>query len=144
MFKEFKEFAMKGNVVDLAVGVVIGSAFGTIVNAMVADVLMPVVGVLTGGVDFSNMFAMLKAGKSAATGYATLAAAKADGAVTINYGVFLNAVVNFLIIAFALFLVVKAMNAARRREEAAPAPLPEPTPSEKLLAEIRDTLKARA
>ena len=95
MFKEFKEFAMKGSVMDLAIGVVIGVAFGAIVNSMVADVIMPVVGFITGGVDFANMFAVLKAGTSA-TAYATLAAAKADGAVTLNYGVFLNAVVNFL------------------------------------------------
>ena len=143
MFKEFKEFAMKGNVVDLAVGVVIGAAFGTIDSALVADVIMPVVELVTGGVDFSNMFALLKAGKSAAAEYPTLAAAKADGAVTLNYGVFLNAVVNFLIVAFSLFLVVKAMNSARRQEAAAPPAPPEPTPSEKLLAEIRDALKAR-
>ena len=144
MFKEFKEFAMKGNVVDLAVGVVIGGAFGAIVNALVADLIMPAVGLITGGVDFSNMFAVLKAGAAGAAGYATLAAAKADGAVTLNYGVFLNAVVNFLIVAFALFLVVKAMNSARRQEAAAPAPPPEPTPTEKLLGEIRDVLKARS
>jgi len=144
MFKEFKEFAMKGNVVDLAVGVVIGGAFGAIVNALVADLIMPTVGLITGGVDFSNMFAVLKAGAAGAAGYATLAAAKADGAVTLNYGVFLNAVVNFLIVAFALFLVVKAMNSARRQEAAAPAPPPEPTPTEKLLGEIRDVLKARS
>lgn len=143
MFKEFKEFAMKGNVVDLAVGVVIGGAFGAIVNALVADIIMPTVGLITGGVDFSNMFAVLKAGAAGAAGYATLAAAKADGAVTLNYGVFLNAVVNFLIVAFALFLVVKAMNSARRQEAAAPAPPPEPSPTEKLLGEIRDVLKAR-
>ena len=144
MFKEFKEFAMKGNVVDLAVGVVIGGAFGAIVNALVADLIMPTVGLITGGVDFSNMFAVLKAGAAGAAGYATLAAAKSDGAVTLNYGVFLNAVVNFLIVAFALFLVVKAMNSARRQEAAAPAPPPEPTPTEKLLGEIRDVLKARS
>ena len=144
MFKEFKEFAMKGNVVDLAVGVVIGAAFGTIVTALVADVIMPVVGLLTGGVDFTNMFALLKAGKSAVAEYPTLAAAKADGAVTLNYGVFLNGVVNFLIVAFSLVLVVKAMNSARRQEAAAPPPPPEPTPTEKLLAEIRDALKSRA
>ncbi len=142
MFKEFKEFAMKGSVMDLAIGVVIGVAFGAIVNSMVADVIMPAVGLVTGGVDFANMFAVLKPGASAAS-YATLAAAKADGAVTLNYGVFLNTLVNFLIIAFVLFLVVKAINTARHKEEAAPAPPPEPTVTEKLLAEIRDSLRTR-
>jgi large conductance mechanosensitive channel len=143
MFKEFREFAMKGNVVDLAVGVVIGGAFGAIVNSFVADVIMPLVGLLTGGIDFSNWFVVLKEGKVAGP-YASLAAAKAASAVTLNIGVFINAVVAFTIVAFAIFMVVKAMNTARREQAAAPPPAPpEPTASEKLLAEIRDLLKAR-
>jgi large conductance mechanosensitive channel len=143
MFREFKEFAMKGSVVDLAVGVVIGGAFGAIVNSFVADVIMPLVGLLTGGIDFSNWFVVLKEGKVAGP-YASLAAAKAASAVTLNIGVFINAVVAFTIVAFAIFMVVKAMNTARREQAAAPPPAPpEPTASEKLLAEIRDLLKAR-
>lgn len=142
MFKEFKEFAMKGSVVDLAVGVVIGGAFGAIVNSFVADVIMPLVGLLTGGIDFSNWFFVLREGKTAGP-YASLAAAKAASAVTLNLGLFINAVVSFLIVAFAIFMAVKAMNAARREQAAAPPAPPEPTASEKLLAEIRDLLKKR-
>ena len=143
MFNEFKKFAMQGNVVDLAVGIVIGAAFGAIVNSVVQDVMMPVVGVVTGGLDFSQRFALLKDGTPAGP-YASIAVAKAAGASTMNYGLFLNAVVNFLIVAIALFLVVKAMNTARRAKEEAPAPPAPPAPpttEEKLLGEIRDLLK---
>lgn len=143
MFKEFKQFALQGNVVDLAVGIVIGAAFGAIVNSVVQDVMMPVFGVVTGGLDFSQRFLLLRDGTPAGP-YASIAAAKAAGASTMNYGLFLNAVVNFAIVAIALFLVVKAMNAARTRRDEAPAPPPAPpAPSneEKLLAEIRDLLK---
>jgi large conductance mechanosensitive channel len=120
MFKDFKEFAMRGNVVDMAVGIVIGAAFGTIVKSFVDDVLMPPVGLLLGNVDFSNLFVTLKEGAKAAGPYASLAAAKAAGAVTLNLGVFVNTVISFLILAFAVFLVVKGMNKMQRQE--APAP----------------------
>ena len=130
---------MKGNVVDLAVGVVIGGAFGAIVSSLVADIVMPVVGLLTGGIDFSNWFVLLREGKVAGP-YASLAAAKAASAVTLNVGVFINAIVSFLVVAFAIFLVVKAMNSARREVAAAP---PAPPASDLLLAEIRDLLKKR-
>jgi len=139
MLKEFKEFAMKGNFVDMAVGIVIGAAFGTIVKSFVDDIIMPIVGVFTGGVDFSNMFAVIKDGSEGAT-YATLEAAKEAGAVTINYGLFINAMVTFVIVAFALFMVIKGMNAAKKAEEEAPAEPAEPSDEAKLLAEIRDAL----
>ena len=138
MFKEFKEFAMKGNVVDMAVGIVIGAAFGAIVNSLVADIVMPIVGVMTGGIDFSERYLLLKDGTPSAP-YATLAAAKAAGAVTLNLGSFINFVLNFMIVAFALFMVIKAMNKARRPAAAAP---PAPSTEERLLTEIRDLLKA--
>ena len=137
MLKEFKEFAMKGNAVDMAVGIVIGAAFGAIVNSLVADIVMPIVGVMTGGIDFSERFVLLKEGTPAGP-YLTLAAAKAAGAVTMNVGTFLNFVLNFVIVAFALFMVVKAMNRARQAPEPAP---PAPTTEERLLTEIRDLLK---
>jgi large conductance mechanosensitive channel len=142
MLKEFRDFALKGNVVDIAVGLVIGAAFGAIVNSLVGDIIMPLVGLVTGGVDFSDRFVVLKEGAQAGP-YATVAAAKAAGAVTLNIGVFINLIVNFMIVAFALFLVVKAMNAARREKEAAPAP-PTLTKEELLLTEIRDLLQRRA
>ncbi len=138
MLKEFKEFAMKGNFVDMAVGIVIGAAFSTIVKSFVDDIIMPVVGVLTGGVDFSNMFAVIKGGEGVT--FATLEAAKEAGAVTINYGLFINAMVTFVIVAFALFMVIKGMNAAKKAEEEAPAAPAEPSDEAKLLAEIRDAL----
>jgi large conductance mechanosensitive channel len=115
--KEFRDFAMKGNVVDLAIGVIIGAAFGKIVDSLVKDVIMPPIGLLTGGIDFTNKFVTLK-GPSAPT----LELAQAAGAVTLNYGIFLNAVVGFAIVAFALFLIVKRINALRKKEEAAPPP----------------------
>jgi large conductance mechanosensitive channel len=120
MFKEFKEFAMRGNVVDMAVGIIIGGAFGTIVKSLVNDVMMPPLGLLLGGVDFSNFFVVLKEGANAAP-YKALAEAQAAGAVTINYGVFLNAVISFLIVAFSVFLLIKGINRLRREEAAAPA-----------------------
>lgn len=121
MLKEFREFAMRGNVVDMAVGIIIGGAFGTIVKSMVDDVLMPPIGLALGGVDFSDFFVTLKQGAAAAGPYATLADAKAAGAVTMNYGMFFNAVISFLIVAFCVFILIKGMNAAKRKEEAAPA-----------------------
>ncbi len=124
MFKEFKEFAMRGNVVDMAVGIVIGAAFGTIVKSFVDDVLMPPIGLALGNVDFSNIFFVLKEGSKAAGPYASLAAARAAGAVTINLGSFVNTVISFIIIAFAVFLVIKGMNTLQRQEE------PEPTTKE--------------
>ena len=143
MLNEFKEFALKGNVVDLAVGIVIGAAFGTIVNSIVQDLLMPLVGVITGGVDFSQRFVLLRDGTPPGP-YPTVAAAKAAAAVTLNIGLFVNAVINFFIIAFALFMVVKGVNAARRERAASPAPTapPAPTTEERLLTEIRDLLRA--
>lgn len=120
MLKEFREFAMRGNVVDMAVGIIIGGAFGTIVKSMVDDVLMPPIGLLLGGVDFSNFFIVLHAGKVVGP-YASLAAAKAAGAVTLNYGMFLNTVISFLIVAFAVFMLIRTINRLRRQQETAPA-----------------------
>ena len=120
MLKEFKEFAFRGNVVDMAVGIIIGAAFGTIVKSLVDDVIMPPIGLLLGGVDFANFFILLKAGSPAAP-YASLADAQAAGAVTINYGVFINAVVSFLIVALVVFLLIRSINRLRREEEAPPA-----------------------
>jgi large conductance mechanosensitive channel len=133
MLKEFKEFALKGNVVDLAIGVIIGGAFGAVVNSVVADILSPIIGLLTGGVDFAQMKAVIQA--------ADEVAGKPE--VAIMYGNLINAVISFFIIAFVLFLIVKGMNAAKREEAAAPPPPAEPPAQEKLLAEIRDLLKAR-
>ncbi len=121
MLKEFKEFAMKGNVVDMAVGIIIGAAFGTIIKSMVADVIMPPIGLALGGVDFTDLFVVLKDGAEAVAPYASLAAAKEAGAVTVNYGAFFNTVISFLIIAFAIFMLIKGMNSAKKKEEAAPA-----------------------
>lgn len=126
MLQEFKKFAMRGNVVDMAVGIIIGAAFGTIVKSLVADVLMPPIGMLLGNVDFSNLFLVIREG-AAAGPYATVAAAKEAGAVTINYGVFLNTIISFLIVAFAVFLVITNINKLRAKEEAPP---PEPTTKE--------------
>ena len=117
MFKEFKEFAMRGNVVDMAVGIIIGAAFGTIVKSLVDDVIMPPIGWILGNVDFSNLYVVLKEGATTAAPYASLADAKKAGAVTINYGVFINSVISFTIIAFAVFLLVRAMNRIKRHEE---------------------------
>jgi large conductance mechanosensitive channel len=120
MLKEFKEFAMRGNVVDMAVGIIIGAAFGTIVKSLVADIIMPPIGLLLGNVDFSNLFAVLKAGTVAAP-YASLAEAQAAGAVTVNYGAFINTIISFLIVAIAVFLMIKSMNTLKRKKEEAPA-----------------------
>jgi len=116
MLKEFKEFAMKGNVVDMAVGIIIGGAFGTIVKSLVSDVLMPPIGLMLGGVDFVNFFSVLKVGTEPGP-YMSLADAQAVGAVTVNYGVFVNALISFLIVAFAVFLLIKGINNLRREEE---------------------------
>ena len=126
MFKEFKEFAMRGNVVDMAVGIIIGAAFGTIVKSLVDDVIMPPIGLLLGNVDFSNLFLVIKQGSVAGT-FATVAEAQKAGAVTINYGVFINTVISFLIVAFAVFLLIKGINSLKRKEEAPPS---EPTTKE--------------
>lgn len=142
MLKEFKEFAMKGNVVDMAVGVIIGAAFGAIISSVVNDVLMPIVGLVAGGIDFSNMFALLKDGAKTAGPYPSLAAAKDAGAVTVAYGALINTIVNFLIVAFCLFLVIKGMNAAKRAP-APEAPAPPPSKEEVLLTQIRDLLARR-
>lgn len=142
MFQEFKKFAIKGNVMDMAVGIIIGAAFGSIVSSFVADVIMPPIGLLLGGVDFSNMFLVLKDGAKAAAPYASLAVAKEAGAVTLNIGVFINTIINFLIIAFAIFMVVKWINLLKKKEEEAPSEPPKPSNEEVLLGEIRDLLKA--
>jgi large conductance mechanosensitive channel len=126
MLKEFKEFAMRGNVVDMAVGIVIGAAFGGIIKSLVADVLMPPIGLLLGGVDFANLFTVIREGSTVGP-FATVAAAKEAGAVTLNYGLFVNTIVNVLIIAFAIFFVVRALNRLQKEEEAPPA---EPTTRE--------------
>jgi large conductance mechanosensitive channel len=141
MLKEFRDFALRGNVVDMAVGVIIGAAFGKVVSAMVDNVMMPPIGQLLGNVDFSDLFIDLSG-----AGHATLAAAKEAGAATIAYGVFINATVNFLIVAFALFLVVKAMNTLKARVEKQKAAEPPPPPPADvvLLGEIRDLLRARS
>jgi large conductance mechanosensitive channel len=122
MWKEFKAFIMRGNVIDLAIGVIIGGAFGAIVSSLVSDIVMPPIGLLLGGVDFSSLFILLKAGDPAGP-YGALADAQAAGAVTINYGVFFNTVISFLIIALVIFLLVKAMNRLQREKEA-PPPVP--------------------
>lgn len=136
MLKEFREFALKGNVVDLAVGVIIGAAFGTIVSSLVDDMIMPLVGAVTGGLDFSNYFVPL----SSAVTATTLDAAREQGAV-FAYGKFLTAVLKFVIVAWVLFMVIKAMNTMKRKEEAKPAPVAETPADIKLLTEIRDLLK---
>jgi len=123
MLKEFKEFAMRGNVMDMAVGIIIGAAFGTIVNSFVADVIMLPIGLLLGNIDFSNLFVVLKEGAKAPAPYESLAAAKAAGATSINYGVFINTIITFLIVAFAVFMMIRSINRLKRQEEA-PPPVP--------------------
>ena len=142
MLKEFKEFAVKGNMLDMAVGIIVGAAFGTIIQSLVNDVIMPPVGLMLGGVDFSDLFLTLSAGAVPGP-YATLAAAQEAGAVTINYGLFANALLSFVIVAFSVFMVVRSFNRLKRKEEAAPAATPAPSTEERLLGEIRDLLKAR-
>jgi large conductance mechanosensitive channel len=126
MFKEFKEFAMKGNMIDMAVGIVIGAAFGSIITSLVADVIMPPIGLLLGNVDFANLFVLLREGKVPSP-YGSLAAAKAAGAVTLNYGIFFNTITSFVIIAFSVFIVVKNINKLRKQQE---VPTAEPTTKE--------------
>ncbi|HKF71059.1 MAG TPA: large conductance mechanosensitive channel protein MscL [Stellaceae bacterium] len=140
MLQEFREFIARGSVIDLAIGVVVGAAFTAIVNSLVNDLLMPPLGLIIGGIDFSNFFITLKG----TGGYPSLDAAKAAGAVTINYGQFLNAVIRFLIVAFAIFIVVKQVNRVYRAKPAAPPPPPAPPREEVLLTEIRDILKQSA
>ncbi|MCZ7611689.1 MAG: large-conductance mechanosensitive channel protein MscL [Ignavibacterium sp.] len=129
MIKEFKEFAMRGNVVDMAVGIIIGGAFGKIVSSFVADVIMPPIGILLGGVDFSNLAITIKEGSEGVE------------PVLLKYGMFINTIIDFLIIAFAIFLAIKAMNSLKKKQEEAPAAPPEPPADVKLLTEIRDLLK---
>ena len=141
MLKEFKDFALKGNMLDMAVGIVIGGAFGTIISSLVKDIIMPPIGLMMGGVDFAQKFVLLEAGTTPPP-YATLDAAVEAGAVTLNYGLFVNAVISFLIIAFAVFMLVRQYNQLKAQEAAAPAAPPEPSKEEILLGEIRDVLKA--
>jgi large conductance mechanosensitive channel len=139
MLKEFKEFAMRGNVVDMAVGIIIGAAFGKIVTSFVNDVIMPPIGLLLGSVDFSNLFVNLRGD------YATVASAEEAGAPIIKYGMFINTVLDFVIVAFAIFIVIKALNKLKRQQAAQPpAPPPAPSAQERLLTEIRDVLKAQS
>ena len=142
MLNEFKQFAMRGNVVDLAVGVIIGAAFGKIVDSLVRDVIMPPIGLILGRVDFSNLFLVMKDGAQAGP-YLSVEAAQKAGAVTLNYGVFLNTMISFVIVAWAVFMVIKAMNKLKRDEPAAPVAPAEPPEEVRLLREIRDALKAR-
>jgi len=131
MMKEFKQFAMRGNVLDMAIGIIIGAAFGKIVSSVVGDIIMPPIGILLGGVDFSSLAITLKTGSEGVE------------PVLIKYGVFLNTVIDFIIIAFAIFMVVKGINSLKKKEEEKPAAPPAPTKSEVLLAEIRDELRKR-
>jgi large conductance mechanosensitive channel len=135
---EFRAFIMRGNVVDLAVGIIIGVAFTAVVNSLVKDIFTPLIGLLIGGIDFTNLFVTLKGPSEA-----TLADAQKAGAVTLNFGVFLNAVIQFLIVSFSVFWLIKVLTRLHVREEAAPAPPPPPPRSEVLLEEIRDLLAAR-
>ncbi len=136
MLNEFKAFAMRGNVVDMAVGIIIGAAFGKIVSSFVSDIIMPPIGMLMGNVDFSQLFLNLSG-----TEYATLAAAQEAGAATINYGTFINTVLDFVIVAFAIFMVIRGMNKLKKQEEEKPAEPPKPSEEVLLLQEIRDALK---
>jgi len=140
MLKQFREFALRGNVVDLAVGVIIGGAFGGIVTSLVNDIIMPPIGLLVGGVDFANLFVVLKEGTKTPGPYASVAAAKAAGAVTLNFGIFVNTMINFTIIAGSVFLLVSLLSKLHRKPPATPPPPPR---SEVLLEEIRDLLKNR-
>ena len=142
MLNEFKEFAVKGNMLDMAVGIIVGAAFGTVVQSLVNDVLMPPVGMLLGGVDFTDLFVTIQPG-TAPGPYATLAAAQEAGAVTVNYGLFVNSMVSFLIVAFVVFMVVRSFNRLRRQAEEQPEAPAAPPKQEVLLGEIRDLLKAR-
>ena len=139
MLKEFKEFAVRGNVVDMAVGIIIGAAFGKIVDSLVKDVIMPPIGLLLGKVDFSNLFLVIKQGVQAGP-YLTVEAAQKAGAVTFNYGVFINTLISFVIVAFAVFLLIRVINRLKMQEEKKPAATPEEVV---LLRDIRDSLKRR-
>jgi large conductance mechanosensitive channel len=139
IIKEFKTFAMKGNMIDMAVGIIIGAAFGKIVNSLVNDVIMPPLGKMISNVDFTNLFLVLGPGE-----FATVAAAKEAGVATLNYGTFINEIINFLIVAIAVFMMIKAINTMKKKEAAAPTLPPAPTNEEKLLAEIRDVLKSKS
>ncbi len=138
MLKEFQEFIARGNVMDMAVGIIIGAAFTTIVKSLVDDVIMPPIGLITGGVDFSNLFLSLSGQQ-----FDSLAAAQEAGAATLNYGVFINAIINFLIVAFAIFILIKQVNRFKRQEEEKPSEPPAPPKQEVLLEEIRDLLKSQ-
>ncbi|MFH0843834.1 MAG: large conductance mechanosensitive channel protein MscL [Pseudomonadota bacterium] len=138
MLKEFKEFAMKGNVVDMAVGIIIGAAFGTIVKSLVDDVIMPPIGLLLGNVDFSSFFLVLKQGAQGAP-YATLAAAQKAGAVTLNYGMFINTIISFVIVAFSVFLLIRGMNKLKRQQE-----VPPPVPTTKECPHCLSTIPIKA
>ena len=142
MLEEFKKFAVKGNMLDMAVGIIIGAAFGTIIQSLVNDVLMPPIGMLLGGVDFTDLFLTISQGSPEGP-YATLAAAQEAGAVTINYGVFVNSLVSFLIIAFSVFMVVRSFNKLKAKEEEKPAAPAEAPKGIGLLTEIRDLLKSQ-
>ncbi len=141
MLKEFREFAIKGNMIDMAVGIVIGAAFSAIIASLVDDVFMPVIGLLIGGLDFSNWFILL--GDAGGASIPTIDAAKEAGIATLNIGLFINAIVKFLIVAFALFMVIKAINSMKRKEEEKPATPPAPSAQEVLLGEIRDLLSKK-
>lgn len=138
LLNEFKAFAMRGNVLDMAVGIIIGGAFGKIVSSLVNDIIMPPVGRLLGGVDFANLYFNLSGGV-----YPSLAEAQKAGAATINYGIFLNTIINFIIVAAAVFMLIKVANSAKKKQDAAPAAPPVPSRSEILLEEIRDALKKK-
>ncbi len=138
MLKEFKEFAVRGNVIDMAVGIIIGAAFSSIVKSLVDDIIMPPIGMAIGGIDFSDLFVNLSEVK-----YESLVDAKTAGAATINYGVFINNIISFMIVAFAVFLLVKGINTLKRKQEEAPAEVPPPAEEVLLLREIRDALKTR-
>jgi large conductance mechanosensitive channel len=141
MLKEFKEFAMRGNVMDMAIGIIIGAAFGKIITSLVNDVIMPPIGLLMGNADFSDLFVNLSMGQS----FASVAEAEAAGAPIIKYGIFINTVLDFVIVAFAIFLLIRSLNKLKRKQEAAPPPPPAaPSVEQKLLTEIRDILRAQA
>ena len=142
MLKDFKEFALKGNMVDMAVGIIIGAAFGTVVKSVVDDILMPVVASVFGSPDFSNLFTVLR--NPTGETFTSVDAAREAGAAVLGYGLFINALIAFMIVAFVLFMVVKNMNKLKKQEEEAPAPPPEPSAEEKVLTEIRDLLAKRA
>ena len=144
MLKEFREFALKGSVVDLAVGVIIGAAFGTIVSSLVDDIIMPPIGLMLAGIDFSTLKLVLHPATAAVGVDGQPGYVAGVGETAINYGKFINAAIKFVIVAFVLFFIIKGMNSMKRKEEAAPAPVAETPPDVKLLTEIRDLLKARA